>query len=197
MAQDADAMLAAMHLIDVILRHVPSSRTTFVEVQGVEALETICDLPSNSHDAACTEAADMAAELIDDFFDDDDDNDINYYQFADPMLQPAQENGTFVFGLVGAGTNTTTLSQAPAPIFLPNLDSPPLDGNTTSMDTDHHGNHPPSINPSFSGGGILMNPPVLSVGGDPTGMGMGRGHGRGRGRGQVLPAWATRKEQQI
>ena len=164
LCQDVDAMVGAMHIINVILRTIPSTRVTFMEVDGDEALEAVCDLPLGN-DQASTEAADMAAELIDDFFDSDrlDGNDED--QFADPVLQPAQAGGTFVFGL-------DTVAQQNAPIFMPTLQA----------DDDDAPMHAPVLS-------VGSEPVDLGIG-----RGHGRGGGKGRGRGHVLPAWAAQQQ---
>ena len=72
-ATDADAVLAAVHLVNIFLRRDPSLGPALEEAQVQDALEHVCD--STMHDAA-----EVAAELIDDFFDqneeDDDDDEV-------------------------------------------------------------------------------------------------------------------------
>ena len=199
-SQDTDAMLASLHLIDAILRHIPSSRVTFQEVDGTDALEAICDLPlmGNKNDTSTTtavateEAADMAADLIDDFFDTNRLDDDSHDQFADPVLAPAQVGGTFAFGFPGgggAGASALLQPQAGAPpIFMPTLDFNNNNNNSSGLGI------PSSLMGSNSP--IRMNP-TSSVGGDPMASGMGRGHGRGRGRGTALPAWAVNRQQPL
>lgn len=104
---DVDAMFASLQIIDALLRNVPSTRVTFMEVDGEEALDAICDLPLGN-DKTSSSAADVAAELVDFLVGDD--------QFDDPVLQPATAGGTFVFGLQDTAS-------APAPNFLPDLQS--------------------------------------------------------------------------
>jgi hypothetical protein len=71
-ATDADAVLAAVHLVNIFLRRDPYLRPAFEEAQIQDALEHVCD-------SAMEDAAEVAAALVDDFFeqndnDDDDDN---------------------------------------------------------------------------------------------------------------------------
>ena len=180
LCQDVDAMLAAMHVINAILRTIPSSRIIFMECDGDEALEDICDLPLGN-DRASAEAADLAADLIDEFFDsarhDDDD------RFADPVLSPAQESGSFVFGL---NANAPT-------VFMPNLSS--AESHIVGMGQHTHHHHDTRNNSITMMSTDL--PAAAAVAGDPAaGHGMMLGTGRGRGRGQVLPAWALQQQQQ-
>ncbi|CAB9518028.1 expressed unknown protein [Seminavis robusta] len=163
--QDVDAMLASMHVLNAILRLIPDSRITFMEVNGDEALEMICDLPLGN-DQSGAEAADMAANLIDDFFDIDGMNDD---QFSD--LQPPQLGDTFVFGLDPEMQESTFDFDS---IFLP----------SDSMLTNDAGS---------ASGSFPAIAPVTSVG-EP--MASGNGRGRGRGRGHVLPAWAQQQQHQ-
>ena len=166
LSQDVDAMHASMHIINAILRTIPSTRVPFMEVNGNEALEAVCDLPLGN-DPASTDAADMAADLIDDFFDSDrqDEEGPDDDQFADPVLQPAQAGGTFVFGLDAAARQN-------APIFLPTLQAEDMTMNA------------PTISAAGSDSSVDL------------GIGHGRGRGRGRGRGHVLPAWAAQQQPQ-
>lgn len=155
LCQDVDTMLAAMHVLNAILRNIPSSRVLFMECDGDEALEEVCDLPLGN-DNASTEAADLAADLIDEFFDSSRPTDED--QFADPILQPAQESGSFVFGI--------------------NADAPTvLMSNSDQADQQQTGDF-----------AISTDLPVFSAAdnSDPSAPGMG--HGRGRGRGKTLPA---------
>ena len=103
---DADVMLASLQTLNALLRNVPSTRVSFMEANGEEALEAVCDLPLGN-DSTSNMAADIAADLID-FFGDD--------QFDDLVLEPPTAGGVFVFGLQNAAS-------APAPIFLPDLQS--------------------------------------------------------------------------
>jgi hypothetical protein len=146
LCQDVDVLLAAMNVLNAILRHIPSTRIAFVEVNGDDALETVCDLPLGN-DRASSDAADMAAQLIDDFFDSDH---VDDGQFADPVLQPSQAGGVFVFGMDPALQR--------APIFLPDL-------------------HPPMDNAGMGGIFPAIAPVGETV---VPGMGRGVGRGRGR-----------------
>ena len=101
---DADAMLASLRIIESSVMHMPSARVTFAEADIEAALEAVCDLPLGN-DSTSNQAADIAADLIDFLVGED--------QFDDPVIAPATNGDTFVFGLQNAS--------APAPMFMPNL----------------------------------------------------------------------------
>jgi hypothetical protein len=78
--RDADAVLAAVHVIHFLLLHLDDRRlqTALEEESIVAALEAVCDHAS--------EAADVAADLLDGFFFDGDDEDMisNHVRVAFP-----------------------------------------------------------------------------------------------------------------
>jgi hypothetical protein len=85
---DGDAVLAAVHVLNIILRRDPDLRSALEEEKVQEALEHVCD--STMHTAA-----EVAAELIDDFFDnnnnDDDDETMDFgnFGFGQPVGAPS------------------------------------------------------------------------------------------------------------
>jgi len=97
---DHDAGLASIHVLDAVLRHVPETQRVFAECRGVDALNEVCDRPTG-HDTAAAEASDVAADLIDDFFDQDlDDDDEDHPTAMDEYVAPQRQEDGFVFGLV-------------------------------------------------------------------------------------------------
>jgi hypothetical protein len=100
-SNDDDAVLASVHVLDLYLRRVGGSSMeslqsfqdfmrTLEEEDAVHALEAVCD----SH---IEDAANVAADLIDDFFaelheDDDDDDDNNNQMNADVNFSYLTEN---------------------------------------------------------------------------------------------------------
>jgi hypothetical protein len=101
---DMDLTMVAVELTNSLLRRL-KERTTivqeFIELQGVDTLEGICDRASQSHQYGsgdtwhgCTsEAADIAAGLIDDFLSEQGDNDDEL-----PSVAPMALGNQFVFG---------------------------------------------------------------------------------------------------
>jgi hypothetical protein len=90
-ATDADAVLAAVHLVNIFLRRDPSLCHALQEAQVQNALEHVCD--STMHDAA-----EVAAELIDDFFDQNEDDgddevemDFGTIGFGQPVGAPSPQ----------------------------------------------------------------------------------------------------------
>lgn len=100
MGPDLEATTAVMHLLDKLLRMVPASRPEFEVAAGVHCLEQICVRGSNSGD--WEEAANLASELLDDFFDEALDEDFDFgtamgqdhFSFG---LQPSSEAHRFDF----------------------------------------------------------------------------------------------------
>jgi hypothetical protein len=89
-SMDADAVFYSIQLLNAMLRRLQVKRE-FVEANGVDALEAVCDRASQSNaygggqdwNGMSDDSADIAADLIDDLFsndadmnqdDDDDDN---------------------------------------------------------------------------------------------------------------------------
>ena len=112
---DADAVFASLSLVNDILRRITnvdeSIKTRFEECNIVDALETICDRASaassygnsdtwQSSGSAQEQSAEIAADLIDDFFDEDamDDDDVT----QDIAPEAAAGAATFAFGLGSA-----------------------------------------------------------------------------------------------
>ena len=111
---DADAVFASLSLVNDILRRIgkadDSIKTRFEECNIVDALETICDRASaassygnsdtwQSNGSAQEQSAEIAADLVDDFFDEDGmDDDVT--QGIAP--ETAAGASTFAFGLGSA-----------------------------------------------------------------------------------------------
>jgi hypothetical protein len=67
---DMDALTAALNVLDILLRRIPSLRVALEELDFTEILENICEnTPEN--------VGEVAANLLDDFFEvqDDEQND--------------------------------------------------------------------------------------------------------------------------
>jgi hypothetical protein len=75
-ATDVDAVLAAVHLVNILVRRDPSLCPALEEAQVQDALEHVCD-------STMQEAAEVAAELIDDFFNQSDDDDYDAFVEAE------------------------------------------------------------------------------------------------------------------
>jgi hypothetical protein len=91
---DADATLAAVNVLNILLRRIPTLRTVFEEANGREALEGVCD---SSHE----EAAEVAANLLDDFFDNEEEEEQDYGPL--PAFGGTQLFGDFGQGVTSAG----------------------------------------------------------------------------------------------
>lgn len=116
---DADAVFASLSLVNDILRRIAkvdeSIKTRFEECNIADSLETICDRASaassygnrdlwQSNGSAQEQSAEMAADLIDDFFDEDTmDDDVT----EDIKPHAAAGGATFAFGLGGAGAEAS------------------------------------------------------------------------------------------
>lgn len=112
---DADAVFASLSLVNDILRRIgkdDSIKTRFEECNIVDALETVCDRASaassygnsdtwQSNGSAQEESAEIAADLIDDFFDEDGMDDDVTQEVAPEYAAGAS---TFAFGLGNAET---------------------------------------------------------------------------------------------
>lgn len=91
---DTDAVLAALYILNRLLRSLPESRSAFAQSCGVERLEEVCHRAADLNNAYSNDmelAADMAAKLLDDIFDDEEEED---YDTA-----PTIEGDSFGFGL--------------------------------------------------------------------------------------------------
>jgi hypothetical protein len=83
-SSNADAMIAAVYVLDLLLRQDESLRVHMEEENITSALEHVCE-------SSVEEAADVAADLLDDFFyADEDDN--------DEMFMPPTNNAPLPFG---------------------------------------------------------------------------------------------------
>jgi hypothetical protein len=96
---DMDAMEASLCLIDVVLRRITryddgsgTMPTIFEEVGLVDALWRVCDCDS---DESCI--AEMAADILDDFYEEREDSNID--NDDDAMLEPSSVGGQFQFQL--------------------------------------------------------------------------------------------------
>jgi hypothetical protein len=96
---DMDAMEASLCLIDVVLRRIPryddgsgTMPTIFEEVGLVDALWRVCDCDSEE---SCI--AEMAAGILDDFYEEREESDID--NDNDAMLEPSSVGGQFQFQL--------------------------------------------------------------------------------------------------
>jgi hypothetical protein len=113
-AVDIDLTMVAVQLINSLLRRLQETtkiRLEFTELGGVDALEGICDRASQSSQygygeswkGGNSEAADIAADLIDDLFSTDEDEELGVVpmalenQFAFGVIQPTP---AFDFGQV-------------------------------------------------------------------------------------------------
>ena len=82
MSMDADASLASIQLLNAMLRRLesPMVRREFLEANGVDVLEAVCDRASQANaygggqdwHGVSNQSADIAADLIDDLFEDMD-----------------------------------------------------------------------------------------------------------------------------
>ena len=118
MGPDLDATTAVMHLLDKLLRMVPASRSEFeTAAAGVHCLEQICVRGSSSGDWEV--AANLAANLLDDFFDTEEDDDIamqGFYFGANEAgqnqvsfgMQQQHQRGDFDFSQSGFSTPAPT-----------------------------------------------------------------------------------------
>jgi hypothetical protein len=123
---DADAIHLALKLTNVILRRLsPNSPTIyrlFDEAGVADALESVCDqasLAAVSHGSCADSNADMAADLIDDFFDqkndvvEDDNNNHDMEVFSNPF-GPTSSSDTTTPSTYGFGTYTYNNSNWPS-----------------------------------------------------------------------------------
>ena len=98
-SMDADAVFYSIQLLNAMLRRLQLKRE-FVEANGVDALEAVCDRASQSNayeggqdwNGMSVDSADIAADLIDDLFSndvdmnqDDDDNNNGGMAMAMPV----------------------------------------------------------------------------------------------------------------
>lgn len=86
---DAEAVLSAMRICDFLLRTVQPTLQLFENAGGVERLEIICE--KGGEGALWDSAANLAAELLDDFFEGKDEEDWN--------IAPQRGENEFVFGI--------------------------------------------------------------------------------------------------
>jgi len=90
---DVDAVIAALRILDGLLRHVPPSRSEFEATGGVDKLEEVCNHADTSGEGGDVEvAAEMAADLLDDLFDQKNEEE-------DMEVAPSIQGGQLVFGL--------------------------------------------------------------------------------------------------
>jgi hypothetical protein len=90
---DSDAMEASLRLIDLLLRRLGGDGggelpTLFEEVGLVDALWRVCDIDSEE-----SFNAEMAAAILDDFYEREDEGDDD----ADASLRPSSSGGQFQF----------------------------------------------------------------------------------------------------
>ncbi|KAL9190691.1 hypothetical protein ACHAXT_000397 [Thalassiosira profunda] len=109
---NADAQEAALGLIDILLRQLDgrfcgkSLPQFFEEAGAVDALWRVCD---SARDESA--AAELAANIIDDFYENDDD------EADDAALQPAVSGGQFQFGATASvPSGGFNFGAAPAPL---------------------------------------------------------------------------------
>jgi hypothetical protein len=82
---DSDAVMASVNVLNLVLRH-DESLQIFMEEENIQsALEDLCE-------STMDDAAEIAADLLDDYFYRNDDNDESM------VLQSTNANGTFSFG---------------------------------------------------------------------------------------------------
>jgi hypothetical protein len=112
--EDMGTALAALFLVDVILRHIPDSRELFEGLSGVDALDEVCMKHGRSEDLE--KAQTIAADLLDDFFDKHEAEHVHMAaapavennQFAFAIQQSPQVNNAFDFsGDLGRGRGMT------------------------------------------------------------------------------------------
>jgi hypothetical protein len=116
---DADAVLYSISLLDAMLRRLqslPNVKREFLEANGVDALEVVCERASQDHsygggqdwkDGMNDESAELAADLIDDLFSNEmneggmEDGEVmvampQSFSFSPIVVNPQQQ--TFNFG---------------------------------------------------------------------------------------------------
>lgn len=87
---DMGTVTSAAIILDVLLRTIQPIRHLFENFGGVERLEMICE--RNGEGTLSELASNLAAELLDDFFEADDGE--------DPSIAPSRGENEFVFGMI-------------------------------------------------------------------------------------------------
>jgi hypothetical protein len=96
-AHDTDVVFAVMTLLDRLLRTINDSLAVFKDMNGVDKLERICST-TQAYDYKTQE---LAAQLMDDYFDSDDDEE-NEMKRTDSTTNPSIVMNQFAFGGVSS-----------------------------------------------------------------------------------------------